>query len=149
MPAYTGSKAFAGQGTQLQLGNTSGQLSSSYTTLAELHKIQRTGSKADSVDVTNMDSVGAYREILPTLLTPGDVSFEGNYIPADSSQQTLQTLFDGRTLRDWRIQLPNTLGRWDFQAYVTGSDFDVSFDKAGTITGKLTITGKPIFTPGV
>ena len=146
---YTGSRAFAGQGTQLQQGNASGQTSTVYTTIAEATKIQRSGSKADSVDVTNMDSTGAYREILPTLLTPGDISVDLNYIPADGTQQSLQTLFDNRTLRDWRLELPDTLGRWDFQAYVTSVDFDVSFDKQGTISAKLTITGKPVFTPGV
>lgn len=145
---YTGSRAFAGQGTQLQLGDSSGGASTGYTTIAEATKIQRSGSKADSVDVTNMDSTGAYREILPTLLTPGDISVDLNYIPGDSTQQQLQTLFDGRTKRDWKLVLPASLGHWDFNAYVTSVDFDVSFDKQGTISAKLTITGQPVFTPG-
>lgn len=141
---YTGSRAFAGQGSQLQLGDGVG----GFTTIAEMTKIQRSGSKADTVDVTNMDSTGAYREVLPTLLTPGDISFDGNYIPEDATQQALQTQFDNRTLSPWRLVLPDSKGRWDFNAYVTSFDFDVSFDKASTISGKLTITGKPIFTPG-
>lgn len=141
------SRAFAGQGSQLQLGN--GGSPEVFTTVAEITKIQRSGSKMDIVDVTNMDSVGAYREKLATLLDGGEISFEANYIPADATQQALQTQFDNRSLSDWQIVLPNTLGTWAFKAYSTSSDFDLSVDKASTFTGKLTITGKPVFTPGV
>jgi predicted secreted protein len=146
---YGGSQAFAGQGTQLQLGSGTPSVPGSYTTIAEITKIQRSGSKMDIVDVTNMDSIGAYREKLPTLLDGGDISFDANYVPGDTTQQSLQTLFDGRTLKPWQIVLPDTRGTWNLNAYVTSDDFDLSVDKASTFSGKLTITGKPVFTPGV
>jgi predicted secreted protein len=143
---YTGSRAFAGQGTQLQLGAGSPV---SYTTVAEVTKIQKSGSKMDIVDVTNMDSIGAYREKLPTLLDGGEVSLDCNYIPQDATQQALQSQFDNRTLSPWQIVLVNSLGTWNFNAYLTSLDFDISVDKASTFSSKLTITGKPVFTPGV
>lgn len=146
---YSGSRAFAGQGTQLQLGSGTPAAPGSYTTIAEVTKIQRSGSKMDIVDTTNMDSIGAYREKLPTLLDGGDISLDCNYIPQDTTQQELQTLFDSRTLKPWQIVLPNTLGTWNFNAYSTQVDFDLMVDKAATFTAKLTITGKPVFTPGV
>jgi predicted secreted protein len=146
---YSGSRAFAGQGTQLQLGSGTPAAPGSYTTIAEVTKIQRSGSKMDIVDTTNMDSIGAYREKLPTLLDGGDISLDCNYVPQDSTQQSLQTLFDNRTLAPWQIVLPNSLGTWNFNAYVAQVDFDLMTDKASTFTSKLTITGKPVFTPGV
>jgi predicted secreted protein len=135
---YGGSQAFAGQGAQLQLAGT---------TVAEITKIQRSGSKMDIVDVTNMDSIGAYREKLPTLLDGGDISFDALYIPHDPTQQALQTQFDTRALGAWSIILPNALGSWAFNAYLTTCDFDLSVDKASTLSGKLAITGKPVYTP--
>lgn len=143
---YTGSNAFQPKGTQLQVGDGGG--SEVFTTVAEVKNIQRTGSKADLVDVTNMDSTGAYREFLPTLLDAGEISFTGNMVPGDSTQQNLQSLFDNRTKRNWKIVLPTSLGHWAISCYVTGLDFDLSVDKEGSITVKLKITGAPVFTAG-
>jgi predicted secreted protein len=144
---YAGSKAAAGQGTQLQYGGPFPG-TPSYVTLAEVIKIQRSGSKMDIVDVTNMDSAGAYREKLATLLDGGEISFEANYIPTDPTQVGMQGLFDNRTLGQWAIVLPNTLGTWTFNAYSISDDFDIPVDKQMTFTGKLAITGKPVFTAG-
>jgi len=145
---YAGSRAFAGQGSQLQLGAGTPAAPGAYTTIAEITKIQRSGSKMDLVDVTNMDSIGAYREKLATLLDGGDIALDANYIPQDATQQSLQALFDNRTLAPWQIVLPNSLGTWNFNAYLMSLDFDLSTDKASTLSSKLTITGKPVFTPG-
>ena len=146
---YTGSKAFAGRGSSLELG--SGSPTPTFTAIAELRKISRGGSKADIADVTNMES-GNYRESLPTLLTPGEISFEGNYIPSDATQASLQTQCDNQTLSPWQIILPPTgspptsQGGWSFNAYVTALDIpELQVDKEATIAGKLTITGKPAY----
>jgi predicted secreted protein len=96
-----------------------------------------------------MDSIGAYREKLATLLDGGEISLDANYIPQDVTQQSLQALFDNRTLAPWQIVLPNSLGTWNFNAYLGSLDFDLTTDKAATLSSKLTITGKPVFTPGV
>jgi predicted secreted protein len=150
--AYTGSKAFAGQGAALTMGN--GASPEVFTKLAELKSIQRSGAKADQVDVTNMDSIGAYREYLATLLDAGEISFTGNYIPSDATQAALQTTFDARAVVNWKIVLPPagtyivSLGTWTFAAFVTAFDFDIPHDKEATISGKLKITGKPVFAVG-
>jgi predicted secreted protein len=150
---YTHSNAFAPIGSILEVASGSPP---TFTAIAEIQTIQRTGSKLDLVDVTNMQSIDGYREYLATLRDAGDVSFSGNYIPNDSTQQMLQTLFDGATLSDWQIVLPpdesqgfeTSLGTWAFSAYVQSNDYDLPHDKEGKISGKLKITGKPVFTPG-
>lgn len=141
--SYTGSKAFAGQGAELQLGD--GGSPEAFSTIAEVTKVQRSGSKMDLVDVTNMDSIGAYREKLATLLDGGEISFDANYVPSDATQVSLQSQFDNRTLSNWKIVLPGARGTWSFKAYSISADFDLSVDKASTFTGKLAITGKPSF----
>jgi len=139
------SKAFAGRGSALELGT--GGVTPTYTKIAELKKITRGGSKADMADVTNMDS-GTYREFLPTLLTAGEISFEGNSVPSDATQQSLQTQFDNQTLSPWKILLPQigspptSQGGYTFNAYVSALDLpDLQVDKEATIAGKLHITG--------
>lgn len=138
------SLAFKGQGAAINLAGTA---------IAEVTKIQRSGAKADFADVTNMQSVGAYREVLPTLLDPGEISCDANYLGNQSSAQTLlQTEFDAQTLGNWTIVLPpkpgttTSAGQWAFTAYVSSVDFDLPVDKEAKLSFKLKITGKPIFT---
>jgi len=153
--SYSGSQAFAPIGSELEIEIPVGSPAVlTFTPIAEIQTIQRSGSKSDLVDVTNMQSTGGYREFLATLRDAGDVSFSGNYIPNDASQQALQTLFDGATLVACKIVLPPagtytvSLGTWTFNAYVQSNDYDLPHDKEGKISGKLKITGKPTFTAG-
>jgi predicted secreted protein len=139
------SKAFAGQGTMLQRAGV---------TVAELTKVQGSGSKADVIDVSNMDSPNAYREKIITLLDAGEITLDGNLVAGDATQAAVQADFDGRVLSAWTIILPVdpnttvTRGHWAFNAYVTSIDFDLQHDKQGTISAKLTISGARTFTPG-
>lgn len=144
---YTGSQGFAGQGTQLQVGD--GGSPETFTTIAEITKIQGTGAKTDIIDLTNMDSTGAYREKLATLLDAGEINFDANFVPSNTTQQSLQAKFDGRTKSDWKIVLPGVRGTWSFTAFIGGIDFDVTVDKQVVMSGKLVISGPRTFTPGV
>jgi hypothetical protein len=129
------SQAFAGRGTQLKRSGT---------TIAEITKVNQTGSKADLVDVTNMDS-GSVHEKLATLIDSGEVAFEANYIPSDVTQQNLLADFNNQVLGSWSIVLPGGRGAWSFSAYVTAFDVETPVEKQCTISGKLTITGVRTF----
>jgi predicted secreted protein len=129
------SNAFSPRGLQLKLGSDK---------IAEITKVQMSGSKSDLVDVTNMDS-GNVREFLATLIDSGDISFDANYIPGDSTQASLLSTFNNQTLSSWQIVLPSSAGTWSFSAYVSSLDIDLPIDKQGTISGKLKITGTRSF----
>lgn len=139
------SLAIKGQGASISVGGQA---------IAEVTKIQRSGAKADFADVTNFQSVGAYREVLPTLLDPGEISCDANYLGNQSAAQTLlQTEFDAQTLGNWTIVLPpkpgtttGSAGQWAFTAYVSSVDFDLPLDKEAKLSFKLKLTGKPVFT---
>jgi predicted secreted protein len=139
--SYVNSQAFAARGT------TIGFLvepSVSYQTLAEIKEINFTGAKYDLADVTNYES-GNFREWLTTLADSGEVSFSGNYIPSDASQQQLLGYFNNGTLVDWQITLPaaaNAPNPITFRAYISSLEHNLPLDKEATITGKLKITGK-------
>jgi predicted secreted protein len=133
------SKAFAPRGTQLQHGDAA--TPPNYTTVAEVTKIDITGSKADLPDVTNMDSPTAYREFLATLLDAGEINFECNFVPGSAPQKVLESDFDGQVNAPYKIVLPNALGEASFDAFVSSRDFALPIDKQGTRTVKLKITG--------
>jgi predicted secreted protein len=133
------SSAIAARGTQLQRVTT---------TIGEVLKIDQSGKKADLADVTNMDSPSAFKEFLPTLLDSGEVKFEVNFLPANTSQADCLADFNGQVLSAWKIVLPATAGHWDFSAYVTG--YDVAMDITKQVTGSITlkITGPVTYTAG-
>jgi predicted secreted protein len=140
------SNSIAARGSQLGRGSGS---PTTYTTIAEVLKINRSGSKSDMADVTNMDSPSNFREFLPTLLDSGEVSFDCNFIPGSSIQATLLSDFNNQTLSPWKIELPGgTEGNWTFNAYVISDDFDLPIDKQATKSVKLKITGPVTYTAG-
>lgn len=147
------SKAFRPQGLLLQVDNPAGS-NGGFTTVAEVKKVDFTGGKSDTADVTSMDSAGAYREFLPTLLDSGELSFDGNYLGnADTTQAELQSTFDSQILANWKIILPTppgenaSRGTWTFKAFVTSFDPVFPIDKEASFTCKLKITGPRTFTP--
>lgn len=134
---YTGSKAFVSRGAVIGYQTNP---SVGFLPLAEIKEINFTGAKYDLDDVTNYES-GNFREWITTLADSGELSFTGNYIPSDTSQQSLLSFFNAGTLVQWEIQLPNSLGTITFSAYVQSLEHNLPLDKAATITGKLKITG--------
>jgi Lambda phage tail tube protein, TTP len=135
---YTGSKAFVSRGAIIAFQTNP---SIGFQPLAEIKEVNFTGAKFDLDDVTNYES-GVFREWITTLADSGELSFSGNYIPSDSSQQSLLGFFNTGLLVAWEIQLPNSLGTISFNAYVQSLEHNLPLDKAATITGKLKITGE-------
>lgn len=135
--SYSNSAAFVSRGTVISYETNP---SVGFVPLAEIKEINFTGAKYDLDDVTNYES-GNFREWITTLADSGDLSFSGNYIPTDSSQQALLGFFNTGVLVSWKIDLPNSLGSITFKAYVSSLEHNLPLDKAATITGKLKITG--------
>jgi predicted secreted protein len=136
--------SIAARGTQLQRSPDG----SSYVTISEVLKIQRSGSKLDAVDVTNMDSPSNFREFLATLNDSGEITFECNFIPGSSVQALLDSDFNNQVLSPWKIELPGAAGHFTFSAWVTSDDFDLPVDKQATKSVKLKITGPVTYVAG-
>lgn len=143
MPA---SLAIAARGTTL---NRSTDAGATYTQIAEVLKINRTGSKSDMADVTNLNSPNAFEEVLPTILRLGDVDFEVNFLPADATQAACLADYLAQAKNTWKIQLPNAGGNWVFTAYVMSDDFMMEPTKQITKSVKLKPTGGFTYTPSV
>src|ERR1700733_3642249 len=94
---YTNSAAFTARGAVIAYESDP---SVGFLQLAEITDINFTGAKYDLADVTNFES-GNFKEWLTTLADSGEVSFNGNYIPTDTSQQSLLSFFNNGTLVYW------------------------------------------------
>ena len=139
-------KAYSAKGTVFSFGPlATGTIA--YTTVAEIKTLQFSGGKVDLEDVTNMDSPGAFREKVPTLLDGGDLSLSGNYVSGDAGRTAFNTAFLGRTLVACKVVLPMAPGQtttgdsFTFNGYVTENNIDLQFDKVASFSAKITVTG--------
>lgn len=151
---YTASQAWLGVGSLLEMGD-GGTPTELFTVIAEISDISKSGAKADTVDVTNMQSPSGYREFISGLRDAGELAITANWITLDAQQQALQTKFDTGAKANFKIVLPQiaggsiTPGNYAFSAVVTGLDFSLSPTKQAVLSAKLKLSGKPVFTPGV
>ena len=149
---YTNSNAIAGRGSKLEYSVNPPSVP--YIEAAEIKTISFSGVKMDLADVTNFQSSN-FREYLPTLNDSGDLAFTGNMIPNDQTEADLVSFFNNQTRVTWQVVLPatatypTTAGTFTFVAFVSGIDRSIPVDKEASISGKLKITGKITFTPGV
>src|SRR5260370_33541806 len=114
--AYIASAAQPGRSTLLQYQNGSAS-PAVWVTISEIKKMSFTGAKLDLADVTNVQS-GTYREFLPTLLDAGEISFEGNMIPGDATQDVLNTAFTNAIKTNFQVLFPSSNGNIQFAGYV-------------------------------
>lgn len=137
------SRSFAPRGTQLQ--RSDGPMpGSAFTTIAEVISVERTGSKGDSADVTNMDS-SSHREFLQTLTDEGTLNMDVNFIPGDATQQKVNTDFENQVTAVWQVVLPNSLGTYGpIAGFVEGNDWKLPIDKQGTRALKIKLSGAPV-----
>jgi hypothetical protein len=147
---YTQSNAFSPRGSQLLFQQS---VSIGYVLIAEIMQADFSGQKLDLADVTNFQS-GIFREYLATLLDSGELTFKGNFIPSDSSQNQLLTYFNTAARVNWELILPinvNTnlpYGHFLFTGFVTTLEWALPIDKQGQLNGKIKITGAITFVAG-
>src|SRR5437899_6247996 len=114
--------------------------------LLEVFKLGGPAMKADMKEVSNMASPSTYKEFIAGLREGGDITFEGNYIPKEStlSQQNVRTDFEGGVLSNWSLALPVPgTGIWMFTGYVMSLAPSYPLDDRIVVSGVLRITGKP------
>ncbi len=117
-----------------------------FTTLSEVRDIAGPAQILEKDDVTNQSSPNFYREWISTLLDGGSVTFVTNYIPGDSTQNSVTGLLSwmqGRGIQDFQIvpPSPNAARIIAFSAFVTKWDPKFPHGKAATLDIDLTVTG--------
>lgn len=117
-----------------------------WVTVAEQVTVSGPSLSSDDVEVTNHDSPNSTKEYIPALMDTGEISFNGNFIPSNASQQQLLTDQVNRTVSDWRIVLPDAVAeanrtRWSFEGYIKSIDFTYPTPTQMTINATMKLAG--------
>lgn len=106
-------------------------------------RTRRIALNADTVDVTDAESVGRWRELLEGAgVKRASVSGTGIFKDQSSDLMLRQTFFDG-LLRDWQIVVPNfgalqgpfQISNLDYRGEHSAEiTFDIALDSAGALT---------------
>lgn len=144
-------KAKIGYGALLKRGD--GGSPEVFTTLLEVTKVGGPKYSRDAIDATHSESLDGHREFIAGLVNAGEISFEGNYVPRDSTQnQTtgILTEFANGDLRNWTLTLPPVASQpaavWAISGILTAFEPDVPVDGKMVYTGTIKISGKPVLT---
>lgn len=100
------------------------------------------GFQLETIDVTHHTSGSAYRQIVPSFKSGGEVAFDLIYDPALTEHEALVTDFENRVLRNFQMVLPDVGNMtYGFAAYVSGAEVQAPIDNALMLSMKLGITG--------
>ncbi len=112
--------------------------------LAEVKAIP-IGETSEELDATHLRSPGSYREYLQSFKDGNDVPLVLNFIPGDTSQQSLRTRWDTGSVDGYRVTFPD--GSYcEFLAYVSAMGVPVTVGAVLELNASLRITGPTTWT---
>ncbi len=130
--------AVLANGTQLQKQDPN---TLAWAMISEVRSIQGLDMAQDEKDVTNHSSPNHARERVGTLVDPGQLAFEINYIPSDPTQNEVTGVLGdlvNRNRPQFRLILPNTGQKmFTFPGFV--KEFKMKEPVDDVITASLTI----------
>lgn len=133
------SDAIAGVGAQFK--RESDESSGVFAAIAEINSIAGPGMTRDTIDVTNLDSTGGYREFITGFRDGGEVTLEMNFTLDGYNQ--MKDDFEDDDTHDYQIVLPDTgETTLEFAALVTSLPLSVPTDDKITISITLKVTGQ-------
>ncbi|MFE3495258.1 phage tail tube protein [Streptomyces sp. NPDC059175] len=129
-----------GFGVQLKRGD--GEVSETFTAIADVTNLSGPGLSRETLDVTSHGSPDAYMEFLGGLKDAGEVSADINYQPA--VHDVLVADFDDAAPRNYQIVFPDTgATTWTVKAILTGFEPETPYDDKATASLTFKISGKP------
>ena len=133
------SNAIESQGMTLKIGDAASP--EVFTTIAEVKSFQGPGGQAQVIDVTDLSSTR--REKRMGIPDEGQLSFEINYIPANTQHALLRTRRAARTLTNFQLVFTDSpVTTWDFSAYVLSFQTSGGVDGVVSASVTLEITGE-------
>lgn len=110
-------------------------------TIGKLTSIGQISQTADEIDITTLDSTGAYREYLQGFKDAGTLEVTGLYAPGDSSQQSFNTLYQSGKTVEWKITFPDA-STLAFNGFVSGVSYGpIEVDGVPGFGGTIRLTG--------
>jgi hypothetical protein len=117
------------------------------TAIAEVVSISGPGLSRDTTEVTHLTSDDNAKEFIGGMVDGGEVSFEINYLPGNTTHQTLITDLYTTGAATYTIVLTDgSSSEWTFSAIVTGFELN-GLETSGKISANVSmkVTGKPTF----
>ena len=132
------SNAFSGVGTKFYRAVV--DVHDGYSAIAEINSISGPGMTRDTIDVTNLDSTGGYREFIASFRDAGDITLDMNFTYA--GYLVLKNDFESDTLRFYKIVLPDVAQTiFKFSGLVTQIPVNIPMDDKVTATCTIKISG--------
>jgi len=138
MAATQGTSGF---GTLLKRGDGASP-TEAFAAVAEVKNISGPNLSTETIDATHMESPNAFREMLPSFKSSGEVTFTVNFLPGATNHTDVLGDYDDRTLRNWTLVFPDTgATTWGFSGYVTGFQPSATIDDVLSADVTITISG--------
>jgi len=120
-------------------------ISTSTGVIGQVESISFGGIETNDVDVTTLDSSDAYRDFVPGLIDPGDLTITITYDKILASHKALSNHLNGRTVLDgWSVAFTGSTTDPDtFSGYVNSLSREVPLDDKMTATFGVKVTGDP------
>lgn len=136
-------QAVLGHGTLFERGN--GDDPETFTTLHEVVAFDAPDEQSDNIEVTHYESPKATKEYISGLTEGGEASFTVNYNPAQYSTHT-QIIADkvAKTTQNYRFVLPDSLEKWTFPGFVTGTKLLSDPNEAQQLQVTLKVAGATV-----
>lgn len=133
------SDAVPGVGTSFKRGD--GESDEDFTAISEIMTIGGPNKTRETIDVTNLDSSGGYREFIPSFRDGGEVTLNMNW--TRDGYDLLNDDFETQSSVNYQIVFPDTgATTFEFAAYVTGVEMNTPTDAQITMDVTLKITGQ-------
>lgn len=120
--------------------NTTKATPATWTQVKEVKRIGKSGAKASSIDVTDLDSDA--KEFRTGLIDNGEVAIDLHDLPGDPGQQAMLAAFTASSTNSFKVVLTGGSTR-TFDGSVTGFDTtpDAAVDGVQTIAASIKISG--------
>lgn len=113
-------------------------------TIGEVLQIKGPGESKKEIDVTPIDATSRVR--IAGIADGGEVSFDLNYDPTDSTQDALRADYLAGTVSSYGIVLPGGIGTISFSAVILKWEPKIDVDKAIGLSVQMRVSGAVTYT---
>lgn len=116
-----------------------------FVSIPEVIDLQCPTNTTELIDVSNLDSPGAFKEWLPSFIDGGDCRATLNFVPGNATQKQLVADQLDQTLHNFKVEFRNNLNTllatMSFAAYITGFAPTANIREQLKATLTLRVTG--------
>lgn len=114
-----------------------------FVEIPEVRNITFNRGTRTRVDTSSHNSTAPYRDNVPTFFEGGQLTLDGNYLPANTVQQDLEDKTEVDTATNFRVVIEEGGGDviWAGQGYVTSFNPTLNFEDARRFSCTIDLTG--------